>query len=502
LFRTAKSFSSTTTLFAPIAAGLLVAQAIGTAFVYRSNTKLQAALTAIDDAGYFAVPNPIVAEHLGDILPALCGGLFYTLSIGTGLTLATWAAMRLWQHTLGRRPRALTIMALAWLALVAGVNLKGPTWIPTLFCGLVPLATAWATAWGHPQSRNHGKTRPWIPVITLVLLSGLWATQLDRQLFVSIRDHVLLSNPAGRAVNDFYYRYTLHAAEAFKSFGQKTLRTAHVQGIDPTHPKYRAIESGLARNDVLLTAGLQSTDIDLVVAGNAVQLHQRGRVFIHTTLADFLSNPAKALQTFSLATDRLAGFRKLILVGLLLGFPILLYILVYGAVMTAITRILVYRKAVVAASGLCLAVGILLFLPMLKARPIPLATDTLEAALSAPHWSQRVAALRHITHEQIDISRFSQHLDMVNSPHILERYWLARALAASRSPSAHSQLIHLTRDPHPNVVCQAYHALGQRGRRSAVGLIQSQMRRSNHWYTQWYGYRALRKLGWHQTTSR
>jgi HEAT repeat protein len=90
----------------------------------------------------------------------------------------------------------------------------------------------------------------------------------------------------------------------------------------------------------------------------------------------------------------------------------------------------------------------------------------------------------------------------LTSNRVVERYWLARNLAHSRNASAYRDLLTLIKDPHPNVVCQAYYALGRQGKRTAIDPIKTQMTRSDHWYTQFYGYRAIRKLGWNQTQSR
>ena len=136
-----------------------------------------------------------------------------------------------------------------------------------------------------------------------------------------------------------------------------------------------------------------------------------------------------------------------------------------------------------------------------ESTPSAINADTLAGALSARQWPLRVAALRHIAAHQIEIARYPQYLEIAASPLVVERYWLARALAGSRDSATYEQLIRLMKDPHPNVVCQAYYALGTRGRPAAIDPIQTQMARSGHWYTQWYGYRALRKLGWHQNRS-
>jgi HEAT repeat protein len=139
---------------------------------------------------------------------------------------------------------------------------------------------------------------------------------------------------------------------------------------------------------------------------------------------------------------------------------------------------------------------------MLKARPEALSNEGLAQALSDPRWPRRVAALRYIHAHDIDVARYPQYTALLESPLVVERYWLTRALATSRSSATYHQLISLMRDPHPNVVCQAYYALGRRGDRRAVKPILEQMAQSGHWYAQWYGYRALRRLQWHQNRLR
>jgi HEAT repeat protein len=56
-------------------------------------------------------------------------------------------------------------------------------------------------------------------------------------------------------------------------------------------------------------------------------------------------------------------------------------------------------------------------------------------------------------------------------------------------------------DPHPNVICQAFYALGELGRPAAIDPIKQRLVELSHWYAQWYAYGALRKLGWQQTRS-
>ena len=62
----------------------------------------------------------------------------------------------------------------------------------------------------------------------------------------------------------------------------------------------------------------------------------------------------------------------------------------------------------------------------------------------------------------------------------------------------YEDLVAFLDDPHPNVAGMAFYALGQRGEKRAIKGIIERIETSNHWYNQWYAYRALRTLGWKQ----
>jgi hypothetical protein len=123
-------------------------------------------------------------------------------------------------------------------------------------------------------------------------------------------------------------------------------------------------------------------------------------------------------------------------------------------------------------------------------------------AMASTRWQRRVAALRTICGRRMEIADFQAYQKMLSSPRIPERYWLARTLGASRRSETYDDLLFLVNDPHPNVVCMAFYSLGQRGKRSAIPQILDRIRTSDHWYEQWYAYRALRRLGWRQTKSK
>jgi len=218
---------------------------------------------------------------------------------------------------------------------------------------------------------------------------------------------------------------------------------------------------------------------------------------VETDRDDFFKDPGFWLNRYSEAADRHAPLRRLTFAGLLLGFPILLFVMVDGLT-ACLTELFAGESAGVWwRCGICLTLGILLLLPLVAGR-VELTRQKAAAALADDRWQVRVVAVRLLEREKMDLSAFPQYRHLLESPLIVERYYVARALGVSRTEDTFKDLLEMTGDPHPNVVCQAYAALGRRKQRAAVAPIMDRMLHSDHWYTQWYGYQSIRSLGWHQ----
>ena len=490
----------------PIGAGLFIAQLIATGFVYQSNLEVHQMVLAAQANGYVAIPYGEAAEALTAWRAAICGGLFYTLSIGVGLTLATWALWQLWVLVFQKYKRLIFVLIGLWAAVLVAANVNGPVLFPSLFCFLVPLGTLGCLYKFGPIPSRQNRLLWMVPAVSLGLLTAIWATQLNQNLFIAIRDHLLLSNPAGRAVNDFYYRYTLFAAQCFKSVYQKTLRTYHLEG-DIDEREAIKLKSRLLRLDMLHLPQLNKPDMTIGISKTTVVFTDRHGRRSEEELTSFLKNPGKLLKSFSQTSDRYRPLRRMTLYGLLLGFPILLFVGVYTVVRIGMELLFIrgfgYSEvhATFAAALVCLIIGIALYWPMHTGSMGPVPNKNLPDALTADAWPMRVAALRHIEKQGLDLADYPQYKTFLTSKMPVERYWLARALAVSRSPSTFTDLVSLVEDRHPNVRCQVYYALGKRGYRRAIQTIKAKMFVSDHWYTQWYGYRALRRLGWHQALS-
>jgi hypothetical protein len=333
-----------------------------------------------------------------------------------------------------------------------------------------------------------------IPVVVLALL---WTSQIGSHLFVDFRDYLLLSNPVGTKINDFYYDYTLFPAEVFKSLDQKLLKTCSLQNFEKEYLLAR-VERELLNYDYLPVATNDAFDLKVVQDGSMLVFKNGERTILQTTPADFLSHPGAALQEFSAKSDKNGTFRQLTFHSLVIGLPLALYLLLHALIRLLCCFFLDVRTSSLVASVLCLIVGLSILIPFLYMRGASFEFENVPQALASGSWPERVAALRVIEQKGLEVSSFKGYPRLLASPHIAVRYWLVRALAVSRRPQTYKDLLAFLDDPHPNVVSMAFYALGQRGDWRAVSEILTKIKTSDHWYNQWYAYKALRALGWKQ----
>jgi hypothetical protein len=248
---------------------------------------------------------------------------------------------------------------------------------------------------------------------------------------------------------------------------------------------------------------IEGNTVDLIIRGDGknIVLESEGKVVLQTTLADFSSGMPALLKEFSTKSDRCRYFRKFTFFSILVGFPVTLYVLVYSLFRLIFSLFLSIRVSSMISSFLCFAVGIALLLPFQIGRDTNIGVENLAGAMQSDKWQVRVSALKTIGEKEIDIGDFPTYKEMIESPSVPERYWLATVLKQSRTPETYGVLLAMLDDPHPNVRCKVIEALGKRGTKDVVDEIIKRIETSDHWYFQWYAYRALRSLGWKQKKS-
>jgi len=480
--------------------GLAVCQVIATVQVYLGNADLYRSLQAMMEAGFLVVPNERVMPTLREFAPAFFGGLFFTFTLGAGLSLLGLAAAWLWCTMFRRSKSLLLLLVFLWLGFLWLPNRE--IFSPTVSAyGLVVPFVVFAT-FSRRQSDTADlgpRRRSFVPAIPMFVLALLWSANLDGEVFVSLRDSLLLSNPLGTRLNDFYYRYTRYPAEAFSSLDQKLLRTCSLENLKDK-ALARSLEQTLIGLDYLPVGDVRSADIQVIQEGDDLVLRRRG-ITLQIPIARFLADPGRVLSEFSQRTDQYAFFRHFTYISLLVALPIALYLLLFSLFRLVCSPILSARHASVVASVLCLLAGMAIILPVSVERATKVDVATLADALQSPRWQVRVAALKLLDERHLEIASFPAYRRLLGSAQIAERYWLVRALGASRQPETYRELISFFDDPHPNVVAMAFYALGRRNGPGAIDEIRRRLDASDQWHSQWYGYRALRNLGWKQAVS-
>ena len=478
--------------------GLFVAQVIATIQVYSSNVHLHSTLVTLKEAGYFPIPNEGFMPNLRELGPAILGGIFFTLSVGAGLTFISMAAAHIGVRLLPRRKTSLIPGLVLWIIAILMANYRGFCPMVTLYFLIIPPVVFTATLkWIPLQPVEKPLLSRVIHIMPPFLLALLWATQMSGPLFLDFRDNLLLANSWGTKINDFYYANTLYPAEVFKSLGQKTLKTADLGQIRKK-PVARAMERILVNYDYLNVDGEGEVDLKIVEEENDFLFVNRGKTILKTSLKDFLSDPGKELRAFSLKSDRFAFFRQFTLFSLLIGLPLTLYVVLHTLLCLLAYPFFGSKTSSVTASILCFLIGMSLWIAFVDLRVERIEVGELPAALESESWRKRVSALKMIVQQRMEIRVFPNYQRHKTSPHMPERFWLVGALGVSRQPETHKEILPFLDDAHPNVGRMALYALGQRGDRVAIPVIKKRIETSDLWFSQWYGYKALRALGWKQ----
>jgi hypothetical protein len=485
--------------FAAVLPGVITAQMLATIHIYASNTALYRTLVALKNAGYRIVPNERILPELQTFWPAFWGGLFFTLSVGAALSILTYVLLHMWVRLFNSGRLFFVVFLIIWAGCFVALNGRGFNFIATAYFMLIPLVTGCVTLrWAPPLPQKRAWPVYLLHLVPILILTGLWTTQLDDNLFTDVRDHLLLSNPLGSRINRFYYRYSLYPAEAVKSLDQKLLKSYHVDPVDNKNIK-TALENTLARYDYLPLGSKAESDLKIATQGNALIFFYRNSPVLQTAVPDFLANPGSFLNELSLKTDRNIFFRHCIFFSLLTGLPLLLYVVLFSFLSFILNCFMNRSTAALVAASLCFLCGLTLYLMFHSGRSHKIDRAYLSQALQSESRRERVAALKMILQQRIDIGNFIISNRMLNSDHIPERYRLVLVTGMSSKPETYRILLSFMDDPHPNVVSMAFYALGKRFDRRSIKEILKRIQSSNDWYNQLYAYNALRTLGWKQT---
>jgi hypothetical protein len=484
--------------FAALLLGMTIAQILASPHVYLSNRDLYDSMMAIKDAGYLPIPNSHLMGQLHNPGPAFFGGLFFTFSIGAGISFFSIALAWIWNRIFHRKALLLYLFLFLWLGCLTVFNFHGFKLFVTLYFLLISpvvfITAIKCMSYLDKQNRRSNEIIHMIPVIVLALFL-VW--QIDSRMFTDFRDFYLLSNPVGSKINKFYYKYTLYPAEVFKSLNQKMLKTAMIES--KANSAIRSPKNIFLNYDYIPIKGSIDADLKVVSIGDNFIFKNRRNPVLQISSKAFYADPHKAIIDFEQKSDRWALFRQITLFSLLTGFPLAVYVIAHGAISILFGFFFRFRTSALIASGLCFALCLLLLFTFQSNRSREISKEDLAEVLNSDNWQNRVAAMKFIDKNGLEIKQFQAYPKLLESSYIAERYWFVRTLAHSRSPQSYRDLLSFLSDTHPNVVSMALYALGKRGNKETIGRIMQIIETSDNWYLQWYAYKALRALGWRQT---
>ena len=487
--------------FTALLLGMILTQMLASVHVYLSNRDLYDSMMAIKDAGYLAIPNSLVMGQLHKAGPAFFGGLFFTFSIGAGISFLSLALAWIWTRAFYRKPLLLYLFLLLWVGCLTVLNFHGFKLLVTLYFLLIPpVVFITAVKCMSNLDKQNRRSTEIIHMIPIIVLALLLAWQIDSRMFSDFRDIYLLSNPIGSKINKFYYKYTLYPAEVFKSLNQKMLKTVMIETKQPAGG--RMLENIFLSYDYIPIKGNIKADLKVVSIGDEFIFKHQGSPVLQISSKAFFADPYRAIKEFEQKSDTWALFRQITMFSLLTGFPLAVYVFLQGAISILFGFFFGIRTSSLIASALCFVMCLLLIFSFQLNRSSDISEKNLADELNSGRWQDRVAALKFIDKNGLEIKQFHAYPQLLNSTYIAERYWFVRTLANSRNPETYGDLLSLLDDSQPNVVSMALYALGKRGNKKSIGRIMQVIKTSDDWYHQWYAYRALRALGWRQTKSK
>ncbi len=484
-----------------IIAGMLTTHALASVHIYLSNTELYWTLDALREQGYLVIPNGIVMQGLLNPGPACAAALLFTLSIGAALSSFTFAAIWVWVRLFARNKTVLIMLLLVWIGALFLSNSQGMSIIVTCYFLLVPAVTSAVALKVMPeQSVEKARVNKIVHIVSFIAVAVLCISQLGSGIFIDFRDNFFLSNPVGIKMNDFYYKYTLYAAEVIKPIDQKTIKTVSLQEIE-NESDLLIVKQALNNYNYLTVPQKPSINLRIVGEGNNLIFKNSGREVLRTTIFDFAKNPGSILLEYSAKTDRMAFFRTYIFLSLLSGLPLTVYLVLYSSFRLVSSFLMNSTASAVTAAIICLLIGSALVYTLESNNQGKVGINDLNDALNSERWQTRMAALKVIEKNGLEVSAYSAYENMLSSPQVAERYWLVKALGVSNRPETITDLIAFLDDSHTNVVCMAYLALSKRTDKGYAKQIIPRIEQSDHWYEQFYAYNALMELGWRQKLS-
>jgi len=506
--------------------GILGGQLLGTVLVAASNHQLMTEQESIARLGYLAIPGRFLYQEMTAKSTYLAGGIFFALSIGLGcgffwgLILWIFSLYRKrWHHYLRLLPIVIMSAVLIWQG-------RGTDNKVLIFLLLFPL-TIYALSFpllAKARIRLSDVGRYGFLFVIFSIL--LWVTfrQLD---FIDIRDRILLPSRVGRQIDEFYYRYTLYPARLVQPLCYRLQNAIAIDHERFPRERLLAIQSALRAQDWFVVPSDLNGHLQAALSYSQAQdeilfywskeqpvknswMRQANPIY-RISWQEFIKEPSKHLEKYSLAADTYLLLRTGCGIGLFFILPLAAaFFLFVGCIWLIRQALLLAEIKLGRLKETALALGIILTLFLainarfkVKSR-LPESRFGLWQIARAREPGDRIGALKRLN-DTLDAQSCRAHQEdianLARDKNPVVRRLAAKLLdklAGSEEEWAFSLLLSLLEDSNINVVYTAAESVSKYPGQRAKDLLLDILRTDRPWYLKMKVYCALKEKGWQQ----
>jgi hypothetical protein len=195
----------------PLFSGLLTAQCIASLQVYLSNLQIHQLIANSASINADAINNLQLPSH------AFFGGLFFTFTIGLFVSAVCIFLCHLHKRYSFSK-KIIILLLIIWILLYSFFTSTHFFSFMGAYLFFIPVVVL--LSFRYQKINLYFKYPIAASVLTLILLAQNYS-------FINVRDYLLLSNPVGIKISEFYYKYTFYPAEIIKPSSKKLFKAKH-----------------------------------------------------------------------------------------------------------------------------------------------------------------------------------------------------------------------------------------------------------------------------------
>ncbi|MGE4519284.1 MAG: hypothetical protein AB7E04_07250 [Desulfobacteraceae bacterium] len=467
-------------LFWILASSLLSAHVIWTLYIFLSNAELAEKAKALTNENFFFIsPCCQVINELEKISTAFYSAVFFTFTTGVFFASSGIIAAFCYMKFKGKL-KSITSISYVLMLISAGYLLG------EYFANIFVTAASFFITLRLKPFFNLAKIYI-LPFVLILLIPFLYN---GNSFFSDFRDKVLLTNSFGKALNSFYYKYTLYPAEIIKSPLKKQLKTAKIEGFDSKEKtqiesilkkyNYFPLENKNIKKDV----EIKKKQKNIIVKTNKKELNFNFKNFI----SDFDKTISKIFEKQN------SFLKKTTITGFVVFLPA---IIVFSLISLFNFFFTFFFKKYISKSLSSVLTAVLIYTIFLPVFNTSFNKNlTIEQNLKSADRFTRIDTLKYIYQNDIIMNISGKNL---NSEYDAERYWAVLTFII-RTPEDIDKIIEKTNDKNINVRCKAYQRLGTIPARNyklykkASEFLKSDYQKIKDWYVQWYAFNYAKQI--------